>query len=232
VDERRPSTASTRPARYSARLRGSFLVGTQYCIHPGLPARALGAEPSEHFGVYAQGDRFLRRLRLQPLSHDAPNDVRRVGLRMRPSGLDLPVLQGADPWPISSRCFQSRFPAHAWSPFALRSRGCGRHLPCGQSTRRSREEVQSNPCFLRLAGRLASSQVITGRVCIHLEYSSSGRCWRPRERPEKQTTAIQRGAGGLHADVRPRPGALFRCRARHRDRRAGRLAGRGPTSSR
>jgi hypothetical protein len=57
---------------------------------------------------------------------------------------------------------------------------------------------------------------------------------RPRERPEKQTSPIHEVRGGLGTDVRPRPrpGALLRCRARHRGRRTEGLAGRGPTSSR
>lgn len=120
ADQRRSSGASARSAGETRGPRGGLLVGVQDRVHPSLPARALGAEPPEDLGVYAQGDRFLRRLRLQAPPDDAPNDVRRVGFGVPPPGLDVPVLLGADSCPISSRCSQGRFCAHAWSPFALR----------------------------------------------------------------------------------------------------------------
>jgi hypothetical protein len=93
------------------------------------------------------------------------------------------------------------------------------------SSRRPRSPPwnRDRPALIRLARR---SRIRDRRLSMAAE--------RLRERPEKRTTALRRGAGGRSADVRPRlgSGTLLRGRARHCDRRTGRLAGRGPTSSR
>ena len=118
-----PRPAVTDPLlapRSDSRPRRRLLVCAQDRIHPSLPPGPLRPEPLEDFRIHAQGNRFLRRRRLQPPSYDAPHDMRRVSFGVTPAGLDVPITLAGDPCPISSRCSRSRFPAHASSPFALK----------------------------------------------------------------------------------------------------------------
>src|SRR5205823_14748778 len=88
-------------SRSASRPRRSLLVCAQDRIHPSLPPGALRPEPREYFRIYAQGNRFLGRWRLQPPSHDTPHDMRGVGFGVTPSRFDVPVTLAGNPCPVS-----------------------------------------------------------------------------------------------------------------------------------
>ena len=81
-------------------------------VYPGLIARALGLEPLQYVCVDTQGDRSLRRNRLEAFSHDSADDVLYVCLRMFRGQQNVLVLHRPEATKVGLRLFRGGLPFH------------------------------------------------------------------------------------------------------------------------